>query len=576
MTMKSNSPIYIIMGAFLLLSSCTAHRQLQHGAVTAEGSSVHTDVMGKAHIQALVRVLAHMPGKRARLFVVPQLLVADSVVTEYAPLLVDRSIYARKHHRKVVLGHLDEASAPQAAVSGNGAVTLPVDADVQLPTWASLASLRAELSTTGCGQCYGADTIQLATVSNWAPLIPPVSVSLMQRPFVIRPKVVNGKGEARLQFVVDKWDIIPSMADNRAQLDSMAARLTPIFSDTLATLNSLSINGAASAEGTYRHNVMLAENRAASARQWLVSTLNLPRRYLHSIHISAQPEGWEPVLAAMTAAGCADSTAVRDILLRYPGSDDDLQERYIRRLPCWPEIRDHYLAKDRRVVYTYSYTLRNFRSDSEMLRLYTSRPDAFNEDELLRVAALQPTDADRVPIYEYTLSRYPHSALAVHNLAAISMEQGHPAEAASLIRHSGAALTDTLRSVLALACASQGEFSQTEALLGTAPRTPAMRQALGTVRALQGRMDEADSLLAGCHSAVAAIVALDLGRTAEAQRLLDQCADDVRPTVEYARAVCAYRLGRPESEVKRHLQAARADETLARRIDNENWTMHHE
>lgn len=565
-----------MMGAFLLLSSCTAHRQLQHGAVTAEGSSVHTDVMGKAHIQALVRVPAHVPGKRARLFVVPQLLVADSMVTEYAPLLVDRSIYARKHHRKVVLGHLDEASAPQAAVSGNGAVTLPVCADVQLPTWASLASLRAELSTTGCGQCYGADTIQLATVSNWAPLIPPVSVSLMQRPFVIRPKVVNGQGEARLQFVVDKWDIIPSMADNRAQLDTMASRLTPIFSDTLATLNSLSINGAASAEGTYRHNVMLAENRAASARQWLVSTLNLPRRYLRSIHISAQPEGWEPVLAAMTAAGCADSVAVRDILLRYPGSDDDLQERYIRRLPCWPEIRDHYLAKDRRVVYTYSYTLRNFRSDSEMLRLYTSRPDAFNEDELLRVAALQPTDADRVPIYEYTLSRYPHSTLAVHNLAAIALEEGKAAEAESLIQHSGAALTDTLRCTLALAQAAQGKFNQAEALLGTSPQRVYLRHALGTVRAMQGRMEEADSLLAGDHSAVAAIVALNLGHTKEAKQMLDLCPEDVRPVTEYARAVCTQRMGGTPAEVQQHLLKARTDSALARRIDNENWSVHHE
>lgn len=574
--MKANQPYIIAAILLVLLSSCAAHRSLPHGTVTAEGSAVHTDVMGRAHVLALVHVPAHVPGKRASLFVVPQLVAADSLLEEYAPQLVDGSIYARKQHRKAVLDHREETPTHRAAVSGDGAVTLRVGTDIQMPSWVSQASLRAELSTTGCGQCYGADTLQLATIGNWAPLIPLVSASLLQRPFVVRSKVVNGQGEARLQFVVDKWDIIPTLADNRAQLDTMAARLTPIFTDTLATLHSLSINGAASAEGTYHHNVMLAENRASAARQWLVSTLNLPRRYLRTIHISAQPEGWEPVLAAMTAAGCADSVAVRDILQRYPGADDDLQERYIRRLSCWPEIRDHYLAKDRRVVYAYSYTLRNFRSDEEMLRLYASRPDAFNEDELLRVAALQPTDAERRPIYEYTLRRYPHSTLAVHNLAVLRMEEGQTRAVASLIQHSGAALTDTLRTLLALAQAAQGEFSQAEALLGTAPQTPVMRHTLGTVRALQGRMAEADSLLAGCHNAVAAIVALDLGQIDKAQSLLDRCADDVRPAVEYARAVCAYRLMRPESEVKRHLQAARTDEILARRIDNENWSMHHE
>ena len=56
----------------------------------------------------------------------------------------------------------------------------------------------------------------------------------------------------------------------------------------------------------------------------------------------------------MTAAGDKDSVMVKDILEKYADSNDDVQERYIRRLPCWNTIKARYLQKDRKVEYVYT------------------------------------------------------------------------------------------------------------------------------------------------------------------------------------------------------------------------------
>ena len=110
-----------------------------------------------------------------------------------------------------------------------------------------------------------------------------------------------------------------------------------------------------------------------------------------------------------------------------------MQERYICRLACWGDIKDNYLAKDRKVEYAYSYTIRSFTTDSEVLDMYGKRPDAFNEDELLRAATLMRTDAEKMEVYRTILARFPQSEVAKNNLAYLCLRNGNEAEARRLL-----------------------------------------------------------------------------------------------------------------------------------------------
>lgn len=480
--------IMSLLLALTLTAGCS-HPHFERNGVHIDADTLplwHTNAAGRAVVRTAFVVPRKALTRRQRLIVVPQMVIgADSVVAELTPVVADRSQFSRKLHRRQVLeGYADPYSPVALHYDKQRVARLPYADTLRMPAPLRQARLRAVVTTDGCGRCTAIDTLVMGRAVNAVAGLPRQLAQFAPHTFVVRPKVVTGQGEARLLFVVDKWDIRAEMGRNRAELDSMAARLRPVLTDSLATLTSLTISGAASAEGSYRHNVMLATNRAASARRWLLEQLQLPQRYAAHIKVTARPEGWQPVLAAMTAAGCKDSVLVRNILRRYPGVNDDVQERYIRRLPCWPNIRDHYLAKDRRVTYTYAYTLRNFTTDAEMLSLYTTRPDAFNEDELLHVADLQTTDTARIRVYRTALRYYPQSVVAANNLAVLQLRAGHAAEAvqtASAIAPDRR--TDTLRCTLSYALAAQGRYAEARRVLGSgvAPCLEQARQAIASM-----------------------------------------------------------------------------------------------
>ena len=76
----------------------------------------------------------------------------------------------------------------------------------------------------------------------------------------------------------------------------------------------------------------------------------------------------------VAADGHKDTLKVKEILDKYNAENDDVAERYIRRLSCWGDIREKYLQKDRKVEYEYTYTIKSFTTDRELLEMYEKRP----------------------------------------------------------------------------------------------------------------------------------------------------------------------------------------------------------
>ena len=146
----------------------------------------------------------------------------------------------------------------------------------------------------------------MAAVSNPVTLMPEVREALVlnwiEPEFVIRPKVMEGKGVANLQFAINRHGIDLAMGNNRAELENMVNTLN----DSLATVNSLDIYGMASADGSLAFNTALARNRAESARKWLVNLLAIRPEVQRLMSVGSRPEGWQPVLDAMTADGNPD------------------------------------------------------------------------------------------------------------------------------------------------------------------------------------------------------------------------------------------------------------------------------
>ena len=65
--------------------------------------------------------------------------------------------------------------------------------------------------------------------------------------------------------------------------------------------------------------------------------------------------------------------------------------------------------------------------------MYRKRPDAFNEEELLRVAALAESPAGKREVYQTILRYFPHSKVARNNLAFLYVREGKEQEARELL-----------------------------------------------------------------------------------------------------------------------------------------------
>lgn len=560
---------FTAMALPLLVAGCGTYR---HGSnVTVSPiSNLVPDSASAVHVDVDFNIPGNEFTRRSRLVIIPQLLQHDSLVRECRAVVLDAPIYAKKQERRKVLsGYTDSFEQYARKVNNRKDMTVPYSETVSVPADIEGGRIVAVLTTDGCGECSAIDTVDVAYIANIPALIEPkesIKLNWIEPEFVIKPKIMKGKGEALLQFVINRYDINLELGNNRQEMNEMLSVLKNIVTDSLATLNSLSIYGMASADGPYTFNTALARNRANSAMGWLVDKLGLADSMKEDIAVGSRPEGWMPVLEAMRADAHKDTTKVKDILDRYNAENDDVAERYIRQLACWPDIRARYLQKDRKVEYEYTYTIRSFTTDKELLDMYEVRPDAFNEDELLRVSTLKQTHEEKKEVYRTILHYFPQSHVAANNLAVLLLKEGNDAEAEKVL-DSLDEFTPEVVNTKAAVYVYRHDYEKAVELLETNVELPQAKYNLGLLMASMRNLDKAYSLMREYKDTNAAVVALSVNRNREAREIMAAC-NDTTPRAEYVRAIVFARENDAEAMMT-HLGKAVTEERFRTRAAGE-------
>lgn len=560
--------IYHILAGMvpMVLAGCGTTSTGRQISVVPAAAVVTPDSANRVNVEAEIQVPGRAFTRRSRLVILPQVMRKDTVLAEGTPIVLDAPVYIKKMVRRMKLeGYRDSLQALSQKVDNREARTLAYQEWLPLNTsHATGLKVVGVVTTDGCGECSSVDTLLLASVSDPVSLVDvkkQLKLDWIEPEFVIRPKVVEGKGEAHLQFAMNKYDINMRLGQNEAEMNSMLESLKKILNDSLATLNRVEIYGMASADGSYAFNTVLARNRAGSAKSWLLS--HLGEKVHVPFSIGSRPEGWMPVLDAMVADGHPDSLLVKEIVMRYKDQEnDDLAERYIRRLKCWNDIRTRYLQSDRKVEYVYTYTLKSFTTDQELLDMYGKRPDAFNEEELLRVSTLKKTIEEKKSVYETILNYFPQSQVAANNLAVLLLREGKTDEAEEVLNKVKEYTPEMLNTKAAIYVYRE-EYEKAVELLRTQVELPQARYNLALICARERKLDEAYELMAGYKDVNAAIVALSVNRNEEADEIMKMC-EDRSPLAAYVRALVAARL-HEAGEVKTQLAVACEDEQLKRR-----------
>lgn len=570
--MKIKDTFYILLAGLLPwgVMGCASQKMGDKVRVTPSDQMLMPDSTHAVQLDMTVEVPRKTLGKRSRLIIVPQLLVGDSLVAECTPMVLDAPIYGKKMHRRVLLeDYVDSLASYARPVQKKESVTIAYSERVAIPDSLASARIVGVVTTDGCGACTAIDTLDMAQISNPITLVDTheeLKLNWIEPQFVVRPKILQARGEASLQFAISNHNINLDMANNRSEMQQMLDKLQAILADSLAMVNSVNIQGLASVDGSHAFNERLAKQRAESAKNWMLGKIDLSKVRRNQFTVGSRPEGWEPVIQAMTADGRADSARVREIVEKYKGQSDDVAERYIRRLSCWGDIKKYYLQSNRKVEYVYTYSLKSFTTDAELLDMYGKRPDAFNEDELLRVSTLKQMPTEKQEVYRTLMHYFPQSQVAANNLAVLLLNEGRLDEAEAVLESLDDYTPEVLNTRAAL-YVYRYDYEHAIELLRSHMDMPEARYNLGLIHAQLRNLGEAYNLMHDYSDTNSAIIALSVNRNEEADDMMNRC-EDASPLAEYVRALIAARLNRTDDAVK-HLQRACADASLKERARTE-------
>jgi len=307
--------------------------------------------------------------------------------------------------------------------------------------WHKDAQLFLECDLCGCGDPMKSERFPLLLPKPTAGL----DFKFAYRPVVPAPdaKIRNLHGSAYITFVVDRWEMKPDYMQNRRELRKITDTLDIMVADPYVTVNRIKIHGWASPESPYKHNEMLANNRARSLTEWLKQNYDLPDSAFAKAE--ATPENWIGLREAIEKMDGSVLPHWQEILdlIDNTDLDPDVKEHRIRAK--YPQDY-RYLLRNvypglRRSDYDITFNIRQFTL-AEAKEVYKSKPHQLSLRELYDVAHdFLRTDRDSVAYLhamQAAYNLYPDSTAAVINLAQIALEKDDLLKAETLLEHAGA------------------------------------------------------------------------------------------------------------------------------------------
>ncbi len=244
----------------------------------------------------------------------------------------------------------------------------------------------------------GIQSLPLRVVETALPVEKPVVTRPVYEGSVtfIRPKkeVVKERNEIltlRINFIVDRHDILPHYANNAAELQK-ADKLLGLLSnrDETYRITSASIKGYASPEAPYYYNLKLSQRRADSFKQYLASRDGLHN--LPEFSATGMGEDWDGLRLAVEQSNMSykqEVLAIIDGVGIFNGREKMLMDlaggepyRYMLRT-FFPPLR--------RMEMEVAYVVRSFET-VEAEELIDERPQDLSQEEIYEVARRRNSD----------------------------------------------------------------------------------------------------------------------------------------------------------------------------------------
>jgi outer membrane protein OmpA-like peptidoglycan-associated protein len=248
-------------------------------------------------------------------------------------------------------------------------------------------------------------------------------------------KMCCTRSSVNIDFPVGRADVLAGYGNNTAELRKVDALMRSILTDSLITVNTITITGYSSPEGSYAVNERLSLRRSEGLKKYL--TANYPLKTI-PVYINWVALDWEEIGRLVEDSDdIVEKEKVLDII-HNPDIPPGKKDARLQQIIWWSEnykiIFHEMYPQFRRAELRIDYTMRPL-SDSEVKVLYYSHPETLSLEEIMRAASLYEPGTEQYREACETAAKYfPDDVAAANNAAAAALLAGD-VEAAS--RHLG-------------------------------------------------------------------------------------------------------------------------------------------
>lgn len=314
----------------------------------------------------------------AEMILTPVLVSADSTSRYSYPTVIvagrNRMLRYERGQRKKPEGGMLYSSRSHNTVNYSG--------QSPFQDWMQNSRLSVDVNVKGCcGNVSKHYIIPVADIdlSSMAMLEPPRDFQL-ESVAEAKPKIIELKGSAFIDFRVNRTEIDPAYRGNLSELTKIIRTIDVARENPDATITDIYIKGFASPEGSYQNNIRLAKGRTQALKDYVKSQYGFEERIFHT---DFEPEDWAGLrdsVVSSTLAGREGLLTIIDSELAPDAKDAELKKRY-------PSDYSYLLANIypalRHSDYVVQYEIKQYTTVEDIRRVMRERPTNLNEHELL-------------------------------------------------------------------------------------------------------------------------------------------------------------------------------------------------
>jgi Tfp pilus assembly protein PilF len=258
-------------------------------------------------------------------------------------------------------------------------------------------------------------------------------------------KVTMASKNATIYFLVNKSNLDMNLPLNKKEESKAAITELDNFIQQGWKIKDININAWASPEGEISLNTNLANDRAASANDYLAKKIkkfneDKARKLKVDVKTIEQEiifnskgngEDWDGFMQAVKNSELKDKNQILNVINTQ--SDINKREQEIRNMTViYKEIEDQLLPPLRRAEITVN-CFEPKRSDEEIAKLAITSPDSLKYPEILHAATLTTDPQTRRTIYKNAFTNKDRDWKAYNNAAAEEIVLGQLADAENLL-----------------------------------------------------------------------------------------------------------------------------------------------